>query len=367
MKFRMAVLMLCAAALAEGAAQAEETSEREARALFAEGNQLVIERDFAGALDRFQKAHALLPNPKILLNIGTMLRELGHEAEAANAYSRYLEDPGADPQRRAEVEALLRELDQHVGRLRILVTEAGGRVLIDGHVVGEAGSPILVRVTPGEHHVTFERAGRPPAAETFAIAAGAERELSFAQGPALPPASVEEPAARSKPEAGNIQRPRSVAAPTAPRTIASRTAGAQRDEADPKEGERRFHAGQLGAVVRTDIDSQGLGMATALGLSYGLSRVDIGVSALLSKEKGVEPSATIFLLDTSLKPLISVAVPIFFVDGARPGVRGAAGLQWDPFAWIGVFGSVSVAHFPDVPDRYDNTVILYSLGIQPRL
>lgn len=360
MRAQVLAVIVCLAALSSMPAHADEASEREARALFAEGNQRLNDGDFEGALERFQRAYVLFPNPKILLNIGTTYRELGRSAEAANAYARYLEDPAAEPERRAEVEALLRELDAAVGRLQIVAPEVGGKVLVDGSDVGPTGKPIHIRVAPGKHAVTIEWPGGPPASLEITIAAAAEREIEL--HPAVGPAVPAEPPAATPTHAGAGATPALVSG-----AVALKPAEANRDRADGR-GESRSHARQLGAVLRADIDARGRGLATAVGITYGVGSVlDVGVAALLARDKGVEPGATLFLLDGPLKPMVSVGVPIFFVDGARPGMRGSAGLQWDPSRWFGLFAQLGVSYFPGAPEGYESVVVLPSVGIQPRL
>lgn len=362
MRAQVLAVIVCLAALSSMSAHADEAAEREARALFTDGNQRLNAGDFEGALERFQRAYVLFPNPKILLNIGTTYRELGRSAEAANAYARYLEDPAAEPQRRAEVEELLRELDATVGRLRIVAPEAEGQVFVDGSTVGTTGKPIILRVASGTHLVKVEWPGAPPATVEMVIAPAAEREIELHPGGGPVTDAAPRAAVPTHPRAGVTPEPASKGPALKPAGVA-----AGRDRAVAK-GESRSHAKQLGAVLRADIEAQGRGLATAVGITYGVgSVVDLGVAALFARDKGMEPGATLFFLDGALKPMVSVGVPIFFVDGARPGMRGSAGLQWDPSRWFGMFAQLGVSYFPGVPEGYESVVVLPSVGIQPRL
>ena len=69
---------------------AQADSQTEARALFKEGNRLLDAGDYVGALDMFKGAYSRWPNVKILLNLGTALRQLGRNVEAAEHYEKYL-------------------------------------------------------------------------------------------------------------------------------------------------------------------------------------------------------------------------------------------------------------------------------------
>src|SRR5205823_2043183 len=140
-------------------APARADSQAEARTLMREGNRLLEAGDYRGALDMYQAAYARVPSVKILLNMGTALRQLGRNAEAANAYARYCNDPASDATRRAEVASLIAEIDRGVGRVLVQVNEATARVSIDGKPVEGSATTRTVRVEPGTHVVGAENDG----------------------------------------------------------------------------------------------------------------------------------------------------------------------------------------------------------------
>ncbi len=183
------VAIALALLLVAGNVQADAKAEREARALFKEANRLLGEKDYVAALDMFRAAYNRWPNPKILLNIGTTLRNLGRDAEAADAYEKYLREGKPDAKRKAEVDAILKELGAKLARLRIEVNEPGARVLVDGKVVGESPQAITLRVEAGTHTIVAEKQGYPAAAATVQISAGQERvvELRLVLAGAAPP------------------------------------------------------------------------------------------------------------------------------------------------------------------------------------
>src|SRR6185503_6901026 len=153
---------LLGASLLCAPARADDAAEREGRALFAKGNQHVKDGDYAGALELFQSAYAKYPNVKILLNIGTMLSQLGRSAEAVEAYEAYLRDPAADPGRKAEVAKLLAALDARVAKLRVVVDDPKATVLVDGKVTGQPGGMVSMRIEPGPHAISAKREGGQP-------------------------------------------------------------------------------------------------------------------------------------------------------------------------------------------------------------
>jgi hypothetical protein len=348
---------LLGAALLCAPARADDDAQREARALFAEGIQKSDAGDFVGALDRFRAAYARFPSVKILLNIGTMLRQLGRNAEAADAYDAYLRDPAADPAKKAEVEALLKDLDARVAKLHVLVDDRAAVVRLDGKVVGQPGGVPQMRIEPGPHAVTADRDGAPPAVATVTAVAGQDASVSLHIAlPAGGPADTPPPPPTTPPTPAPPIAPAAVVAPAPEHDVPSSPPPSL------------SHRGQFGAVLRADANVQVPGLVAAPGLAYGIGDyVEVATCALLGKSKGVEPGVTVLLLKGAWKPRLSAAVPIFVVDGVHPGVRAAAGVEWDPIRHFGVFVDAGVAAFPDAPVGFQKVVFVPSVGVEPRL
>jgi hypothetical protein len=171
--------LLCAASIAVLPAPALANAKQDAQALFAQGNELAGESDFATALEKFRAAYELYPNAKILLNIGTCLRQLGRNAEAAETYEQYMRDPDASAPRVAELERIVREIDSLVGTLHISVTQRGARIRVDGRDVSSAQMPLVLRVDPGEHTVSADKKGFSAVVETVTVGAREQRTLKL--------------------------------------------------------------------------------------------------------------------------------------------------------------------------------------------
>jgi hypothetical protein len=187
-------------ALAFGVAapvRGETEAEKDGRELFHAANRQFKAQDYVGALELFRAAHAKLKSPKLFLSIGTTLRRLGRDVEAADAYDRFLREAKPDRGTRVEVESALAELDAHLGRLRLSASAPGAKLAVDGRTVGESPAEVVVRVTPGEHEVTATRPGLSPARATVTVAAGAL--LSVTLRPEAAPASAPAPAPASAP------------------------------------------------------------------------------------------------------------------------------------------------------------------------
>jgi len=165
----MAMWMLLAGT---SSAAPDAALKHKAQELLTEGNALVLEGDFGAALVKFRTAHELYPSPKLLLNIGTSLRQMGRNAEAAATYEQYLAHPDADPARADELRGILVELDKLVGRLDIRVGETGVRVSLDGARLRDLQGHTVARVDPGRHTLVAEKEGRAPTVRHVAVAAG---------------------------------------------------------------------------------------------------------------------------------------------------------------------------------------------------
>lgn len=331
-------------------AQADAGSEKEARALFEEGNALVEKGSYVEALEKFRAAYARWANPKILLNVGTTLRQLGRYPEAADTYDAWLKDPAADPKRKDEVTGVLADLDAKVGKLAVDVKEGKARILVDGRDVGEAAPTRTLRVEPGSHSVVADREGADAISRTVAVGAGETRAVVLVATVATGGATGATTSVAPQPSPTSFVGPRD-----APTTT--------------EEAPRTDHGGRVGVSARGDFDGKGRGAVVVPALSYGVvAQLEVGVGALLGRNKGTEPSATIYLLRGAFSPRIVLAAPIFFIDGsARAGLRAAGGIEWDPSAHVGFFADLGAAHFFSAPAGYEPTALVASIGAQARL
>jgi hypothetical protein len=359
--------------LAAGTVQADAKAEREARALFKEANRLLGEKDYVSALDMFRAAYNRWPNAKILLNIGTTLRNLGRDAEAADAYEKYLREGKPDAKRKAEVDAILKELSTKLARLRIEVNEPGARVLVDGKVVGESPQAITLRVEAGTHTIVAEKQGYPAAAATVQISAGQERvvELRLVQSGAPPPPTPPGPPPKKAPDPTPEPPPpgpRAIKIPGPPEPAVGPTEGTVVKSAPrPLKQSNRF-----GAFVRGDVDGKFRGAVATVGVTYSpLFWLEVSLAGNLGPTFGFEPGVTGYILRGTWRPLVAVGVPIMFSDGARPGIHAAGGLEWNFTRNFAAFLLVGVEVFPTAQStptvKYEKVIFVPSLGLQARL
>jgi len=344
-KIALLALLLIAApnlAVADG--------KREARVLFRKANDRMLAGDYVAALELFRAAYQRFNSPKILLNVGTCLGEMGRNAEAAETYQQYLGDPKAEQQRKTEVLAILQGLDAQLGHLRLPALESGTRVLVDGRPIDAAQHGSILRVEPGSHVVVAENEGRQPMVATVSVGPGEQRAVELVAAEAAPPAEAE--------PLGTISSPVDPLSAAGPGSVLRRQAGRA----------SLGHGGQIGASARTDIDGKGRGAILAVGLTIGLGAwLEPGVWALLGTTRGVEPGVSCLLARGAWKPFVYAGMPVFIPDGAHVGIHGSVGLQWDPSPHAGVHLGIGVEHFFSAPPGYDRTILVPSAGLQARL
>lgn len=158
---------------------ADPAAKARASKLLNDGNQQSNDGDYVEALENFRAAYQIYPSPKLLLNIGTMLRQLGKNVEAAEVYEKYLEDPEADPNQRQLLTQTLDEINNLVGHVRVTVDPADAAVSLNGTPVVIAAGGTNVRVEPGTHKIVGEKKGFPPALATISLRRGETRTIDL--------------------------------------------------------------------------------------------------------------------------------------------------------------------------------------------
>jgi len=362
MKGSIVVVAALVAALG-GHAYAQDLSPEEKRAKAQELNKLgaeaVAKQDWATALDKFQQAYGFFASPKVLLNIGAMLAELGQDVEAANVYQRYLDDPGSDSTKRTDVTTTLTKLDATLAVVAIKVTPADAELQLlgwhPGWLVASADSPWLpatqmarVRIAPGSFVVKARKPGWKPTDISGTASAGANRTVELTlteESKVLVPDVVIAPPDPLDPlnPDDDLQDTLPVEAPAPP-------------------------AMQLGALVDVAIDGKFEGFAVSPGISVRLAnKAEVLVKAQIGGSKGVYLGGTYYFLDGKLRPQIGLGLPLFISDGVRVGVRGGLGICFEAAARISVVAEVGGEYFfnPEM-DRL-SFVVVPVIGVHARL
>lgn len=339
-----AVAALLAATAAPGPARAEPTAAERALAttLFRAGRELLAEGRFAEACEKLAESQRLDPGGGTLLNLAICHEQLG---KTATAWAELNESLAlALREGRADREDIAREhlaaLEPRVPRLVIVVkpgTSVPDLVIsVDDLVVRGPALGTAVPLDPGRHRVTARAPGYVEIERYVDLADGQTQRVEL---PGLEPQAAPSPPPVAPPPA-DTPRP----APTS------------------------GHDGQIGIVMRADVDGKARGAAAAVGLSYALGdHVEPLLAAMIGPSFGVWAGATVYVLKGAIKPAVVLGVPTYFVEGIRPGFHGAIGGQWDPARFFGVFVHLGGQAHPWAPAGYERLELVPSAGIQVRL
>ncbi|MBI5489490.1 MAG: PEGA domain-containing protein [Deltaproteobacteria bacterium] len=142
-------------------AKVSARDEREARRLFDQGVDLVNEGDLEGAIEKFWASYDRNPRAIVLFNIGAVQIELGNTEGALETLRRFLTEAGddVDPDQLEQAQQVVRDLENQLTFLRVLVNEPGASITIDGRSAGT--SPLLqpVHANPGVVEVRVRKDG----------------------------------------------------------------------------------------------------------------------------------------------------------------------------------------------------------------
>ena len=286
---------LALAALAPRVAPADpeppSTEKLDAKQLMQLGVKLLEDKNYLGALAVFKDAYKRFPSTKILLNVGTTLKLLGRDADAANAYQRYLDAADSDPARAREVAAEIATLDARVGRLQVTAAPEI-ELSFDGDDWEHPNKTGIYRVAPGDYTLHARRDGYQPFARSGKASAGVDVTVAVAMDKVPEHIVVE--------HEGPVP-----VAPPPPRAA-------------------------LGGLTSVRFDFHG-GAAAFVGGSFDLTdRIEINAAAILGENFGGSIDVAFSLLTGSVRPQIAVGMPVFANDGPRYSVRGAGGLELVP-------------------------------------
>jgi tetratricopeptide (TPR) repeat protein len=191
----LAILVAFIGAVTPRAFAADSAKQQAARLLDA-GVAQFDEGHAAEAYASFQSAYQLYPSAKILLNMGQALKALGRDAEAAQAYQRFLMETSALPEvgdrRVALARAGLAEILPHIGRVRLSVQPPEAIVNVDGRPMGAASQLRTIYLAVGDHQVAASSNGFVEKSVRISAVAGHEEalELVLEPLPAAPPVVV---------------------------------------------------------------------------------------------------------------------------------------------------------------------------------
>ncbi|WP_428266935.1 hypothetical protein [Haliangium sp.] len=161
-----------------GASPAER---RSARDLFLEANEMVRQRYFAIAVDKFQEAIALWNHPAFHHNQAIAHINLDQPIEAYEALERAVEHGPAPlgEVRYQQARRHLTLLGERLVRIQIACPEPGAQVLLDSRILFTGPGEYQGLVRPGVHQIVATKPGLPPDLEQPVLSAGETRRIEI--------------------------------------------------------------------------------------------------------------------------------------------------------------------------------------------
>jgi tetratricopeptide (TPR) repeat protein len=148
---------------AEPSPKAEPSPEAVAEAgqRYDRGLKLYSEGEYRLAVIEFERTYELVPNYRVLFNIGQVRIQLGDYARARLALERYLREGDGElpPARLESVKGDLDMLEGRTATLKIQSSVVGAEVLVDGESVGVTPLPDPVLMNAGDHSIEVRKTG----------------------------------------------------------------------------------------------------------------------------------------------------------------------------------------------------------------
>jgi tetratricopeptide (TPR) repeat protein len=166
---------------ASATAAPDANAKKEAARRFEHAIKLYEEGDYVLALAEFERVYELVPDYRVLYNIGQVSMQLGRYARALRTLREYVSRGGNElpSDRRNAVQADLASLEARTATVKLDVQPAGTEVSIDGAVVGK--SPLLepLVVDVGERRVQARATGYVTIGQTLTLAGGDWRQITL--------------------------------------------------------------------------------------------------------------------------------------------------------------------------------------------
>jgi hypothetical protein len=342
----IAALLFAGLAHAQPAPAPPSGNKVDAKSLMQSGLRLFEAKDYLGALAVFRDAYARFPSAKILINIGTTLKELGREAEAANAYQAYLDAPDAEASKKPTIEAIIADIDKTVGKLEITVTPADAQVQVNSDDWTTAAKAKRYRVTPGSFTVNARKDKFQSEAKQAQITAGEIATISLTL-------------------AAIVEERQVVEVPVA-----------QVDSGIRAQSDTRSRIGVMAiALIDVPFDDRPRGGAALVGATADLTEQLRAQAALIIGPtaetdvtlSGAFAGASFAFLSGNVRPLVSAGMPVFFSNGARWAVRGAAGVEWQMNKHVSFIAELGLEYVFNPEPMYTKNVFVPAIGAAGRL
>lgn len=169
----------------DGQTQVDPAAREKSRAAFRKGVGQLRAQDWAGARASFEEAWSLVQHPSILLNLGIARLRTDDPVLAEQDLVRFLsEDSGAAPEELASAREALNEARSKIGTLRVVISPASARVVVDGKAIAVRAPPegntegvAEARLKAGKHTLAVEAEGFAPNQRAVDVAAKSDAEV----------------------------------------------------------------------------------------------------------------------------------------------------------------------------------------------
>jgi tetratricopeptide (TPR) repeat protein len=161
-----------AAGSGKAAAPPSEAAVQEAGQRYDRGLKMYAEGDYSLAVIEFERAYELVPDFRVLYNIGQVRIQLANYARARRALTQYLQEGGerVSEDRKKAVENDLDMLATRTGTLAIQVNVPGAELFVDDVVVGQSPLSEPLLLDAGEHRLSARKPGYHPRAAQVTLA-----------------------------------------------------------------------------------------------------------------------------------------------------------------------------------------------------
>ncbi|HSQ65161.1 MAG TPA: PEGA domain-containing protein [Polyangiaceae bacterium] len=161
------------------AAAPSPAPEAQSMELKRKGDALFMQRDFVGALQAYEQAYALSPNPALLYNRGRALQSLARFPEALDALKQFSDQAGEELKAKVSgLSDLMAEIAAKVATVVISCNVAGGHVLLGGHEVGTTPLAQSIRIDAGKTTLEVLADGYFPYRKEVELAGGQKTDLA---------------------------------------------------------------------------------------------------------------------------------------------------------------------------------------------
>jgi hypothetical protein len=153
----------------------------EAKQRFDRGFELYTEGDYPLALIEFNRAYALVPNYRVLYNIGQVCIQLAQYANARRALEEYRDKGGSalPPERREAITKDLEMLERRTAYLAISSNVPEAEVYVDDVLVGKTPLGPALLVDAGVHRISARRQGYLQRTSSVTLAGGDKQLLAL--------------------------------------------------------------------------------------------------------------------------------------------------------------------------------------------